>query len=92
MERMKKFNENFVKKGLEKVGKWISPDPTPVGDLNDTEKKYTEKELFDIAEDAFKYGMCNGDYQRYRNLSNPLYMNVYREWWNDLFYKSRGRK
>ena len=60
MKHLKKMNENFFKKAVNAVGKMISPDPIDVGNLDDTEKKYTERQLFDLTDEAFRLGYTVG--------------------------------
>lgn len=59
IQNWEKFNESeskglsgsgkgFFRKVGDSVNKFIKPDPIKIGELNSTEKKYTEQDLFDL--------------------------------------------
>lgn len=89
MKHLKKINENFIKRAVNAVGKAFNPDPITLqsGLLDDTEKKYTEKQLFDLTEESFKLGYAQGDVYRAKNIGNNAILNDHKEWWNDMMKK-----
>lgn len=93
MKHLKPINENFFKRAANAVGKMISPDPISVDPLDDTEKKYTEKQLFDLTDEAFRLGYTvNSDggspgLDHAKRIGNNSIMNYHKEWWNDMMKK-----
>ncbi len=93
MKHLKKMNENFFKRAANAVGKMISPDPVEIGNLDDTEKKYTEKQLFDLTDESFRLGYTVGDkdgssgMDRAKKIGNNSILNYHKEWWNDMMKK-----
>ena len=71
----------------------ISPDPIDVGNLDDTEKKYTERQLFDLTDEAFRLGYTVGSpnsttgIEHAKKIGNNNILNFHKEWWNDMMKK-----
>lgn len=77
MEHIKHF-ESFISS----IKKAFTTEPIEVGTLDDTVKKYTEKDLFEATEEAFRVGYAeNANYAADpEEIKNDRILNKHKKW------------
>ena len=84
IEKTNQKNKSLFSKFGDKVVSFLGGDPIEIGELNDTDKKYTEKDVFNLTEESFKLGYSRGDIERSYNIKADMILNDHKKWWNRL--------
>lgn len=74
--------EGFLKRLGNRIGKALITEPINVGTLDDTFKRYTEKDIFEATEEAFRVGYAyNSDSGiEPEKIGNNRILNKHKEW------------